>query len=112
MKSATSLLSPVVVISLCMLLLPAASSQQITDITVKLGPEELTVITRVEDRAVAAGKIEENLPESDVNRQMPRNAYWGKDLFKSTTTGDENRNFLFHEIVYPRSILINYQKSL
>ena len=107
MESAACLLSPVVVFSLCMLLLPAASGQQISDVTVKLGPEELTVITRVEDRTVAAGKIEENLPESDVNRQMPRNAYWGKDLFKSTTTGDEKRNFLFHEIFYLRSIPIN-----
>ena len=111
MESAASLLSLVGVISLCTLLLPPASSQQISDISVKLGPEEITVITRVEDRAVAAGKMEGNLTESEVNRQMPRNAYWGKDLFKSTTTGDEERDVLFHAIVYSKSILINLQKS-
>ena len=111
MESAASLLSLVGVISLCTLLLPPASSQQISDISVKLGPEEITVITRVEGRAVAAGKMEGNLTESEVNRQMPTNAYWGKGLFKSTTTGYEERDVLFHAIVYSKSILINLQKS-
>ena len=99
--------SAAVVLSLW--LLAAASSQQISDISVKLGPEELTVVTRLEDRAVGAGKIEGNITEPagpDDNRQMPRNAKWGKNFLKNMSTGDEKRNILFHNIYYPTSILL------